>query len=523
MRTIQTIKITFIALMICCNICCDNKANQELQIVEGLLNQDLLDSAYTTFNKIELSTEKTTSDSALYYLLKTEIMWKKEEPFKDDSIINFAIKYYEQHKDQKRLANAYHYKSGILYLKGRKKQAIALEKKAELIAKNLQDDLLNIKIYNNLVYYNSEDNNFQEAEKYCRKKLYIANKIDHNLWKAISLSELASIYLEYKNIDSACYYINMSLPLTKYISQADRNYLLANMGRTLEKIDPQRAISLYEKALLELKDPKLYGFIADAYHQQGKKEKAMILWNKALSTPDLYFQINVLEKQHQYLSEQGREHDAHQVAIRIIALKDSMSSIQQQDSIKEIQRMMEQEYMAQETREERHKLLSICCGLLALFGIVTSVYVIRRKHYRKQIVLHKNDALQNREKLKSVLQTSEQSAKDIKLLHKEVEMLRKNQSQLLAKGKQRYEEIQQGGNTLLWRKPDFTAFMEYYRMQDASFVEQLESKDEISSPRLMMFKTLVHMGYSKERIAKALCVSEDSLRTYKSRVKNNKQ
>ena len=82
MRTIQTIKITFIALMICCNICCDNKANQELQIVEGLLNQDLLDSAYTTFNKIELSTGKTTSDSALYYLLKTEIMWQKEEAFK---------------------------------------------------------------------------------------------------------------------------------------------------------------------------------------------------------------------------------------------------------------------------------------------------------------------------------------------------------------------------------------------------------------------------------------------------------
>ena len=68
-------------------------------------------------------------------------MWQKEEAFKDDSIINFAIKYYEQHKDPKRLANAYHYKSGILYIKGRKKQAIALEKKAELIAKNLiQDD-----------------------------------------------------------------------------------------------------------------------------------------------------------------------------------------------------------------------------------------------------------------------------------------------------------------------------------------------------------------------------------------------
>ena len=149
--------------------------------------------------------------------------------------------------------------------------------------------------------------------------------------------------LEYKNIDSACYYINKSLPLTKYIPQRERNYLLGNMGRTLEKIDPQRAISLYEKALLELKDPKLYGFIADAYHQQGKKEKAMILWNKALSTPDLCFQIDVLEKQHQYLSEQGREHDAHQAAKRIIALKDSMALIQQQDSIKEIQRMMEQE------------------------------------------------------------------------------------------------------------------------------------------------------------------------------------
>lgn len=65
--------------------------------------------------------------------------------------------------------------------------------------------------------------------------------------------------------------------------------------------------------------------------------------------------------------------------------------------------------------------------------------------------------------------------------------------------------------------------MEYYRLTDPDFVAQLEQAYKSLTSKLIIYETLVHMGFSKQRIAQTLCVSEDSLRTYKSRTKDNKQ
>ena len=295
------------------------------------------------------------------------------------------------------------------------------------------------------------------------------------------------------------------------------------MGRFLEEVDPQKAISFYNEALRLEEDPKIYGFMANIYYKAGDVDKAMTLWNKSLNSPDISFQIEILQQQHQYLNEHDREHEAHQVAKRIIALKDSRAIIQQQDSIKEIQTMLEQEYVVQEAREERHMLIAICCGLIVTICIGIAIYTVRRRHYRKEISHHKNEALSNQKILRNLQQSSEQSAKDLKHLHKEMEMLRSEQSQLLAKGKQRYDEIMQGGNTALWHKQDFIAFMEYYRMIEPTFVEQQEKEYNTLSPKLQFFETLSHMGYSNKDIAQILCVGEDSLRSYKARVKKQKR
>lgn len=519
----RTIKYIFIIIVICCYAGCQNKPCHNLQLVEELLDRDLLDSASNIFNSIDPSSIKSTSDSAYYSLMKTEIMWQKEEEIKNDSIISFSINYYEQNKDLKKLANAYHYKSGILYLQGKKKEAIYLEKKAELVAKTLHHDILNLKIYNNLSYFNLAANNKKEAEKYLKKILEISNKINNNLWKSVALTGLIDIHLDQNNIDSACYYINQATPLTKHLVSSIRISFLGNMGRFLEEVDPQKAISFYNEALRLEEDPKIYGFMANIYYKAGDVDKAMTLWNKSLNSPDISFQIEILQQQHQYLNEHDREHEAHQVAKRIIALKDSMAIIEQQDSIKEIQNMLEQEYMVQEAREERHMLIAICCGLIVTICIGIAIYTVRRRHYRKEISHHKNEALTNQEILRSLQQSSEQSAKDLKHLHKEMEMLRSEQSQLLAKGKQRYDEIMQGGNTALWHKQDFMAFMEYYRMIEPTFVEQQEKEYNTLSPKLQFFETVSHMGYSNKDIAQILCVGEDSLRSYKARVKKQKR
>lgn len=515
--------ILSVAIFCCIFTSCNNKNQNELHQVDVLLEKDSLSSASTLFDKINFSEINTPKDSAYYYLLKTIIMWQQYIPIENDSIINYCIAYYENKHDNKRLAQSYHYKSGIMFCLGKKKEAILLEKKAELLAKRIDDDNLKYNIYNNLCNYNVDARNFSEAEEYNRKRLALAEKNNNNEWKAYTLENIAAIEVARGKIDSATYHIHQVLALIKYVSPEDQYFIWTNMGECLASKDPKKAEAMYKKALKTTNDLRLYRLLADSYYKQNMGEKAMELWNIALDYPDLGFKIKTLKSQLKYLNEHDREHEAHQVAKRIIALKDSMAIIEQQDSIKEIQNMLEQEYMVQEAREERHMLIAICCGLIVTICIGIAIYTVRRRHYRKEISHHKNEALSNQETLRSLQQSSEQSAKDLKHLHKEMEMLRTEQSQLLAKGKQRYDEIMQGGNTALWHKQDFMAFMEYYRMTEPTFVEQQEKEYNTLSPKLQFFETLSHMGYSNKDIAQILCVGEDSLRSYKARVKKQKR
>ena len=515
--------ILSVAIFCCIFTSCNNRNQNKLHQVDVLLEKDSLSSASTLFDKINFTEINTPKDSAYYYLLKTIIMWQQYIPIENDSIINYCIAYYENKHDNKRLAQSYHYKSGIMFCLGKKKEAILLEKKAELLAKKIDDDNLKYYIYNNLCNYNVDIRNDSETERCNRKRLALAEKNNNNEWKAYTLENIAALEVAQGKIDSATYHIHQVLALIKYVSPEDQYCIWTNMGNCLASKDPKKAEAMYKKALKTTNDLRLYGLLADSYYKQNMGEKAMELWNTALDYPDLGFKIKTLKSQLKYLNEHDREHEAHQVAKRIIALKDSMAIIEQQDSIKEIQNMLEQEYMVQEAREERHMLIAICCGLIVTICIGIAIYTVRRRHYRKEIIHHKNEALSNQETLRSLQQSSEQSAKDLKHLHKEMEMLRSEQSQLLAKGKQRYDEIMQGGNTALWHKQDFMAFMEYYRMIEPTFVEQQEKEYNTLSPKLQFFETLSHMGYSNKDIAQILCVGEDSLRSYKARVKKQKR
>lgn len=512
-------KILIILSIYCLFTNCSNNIQHKLNIVDTLLEQDSLDKATAIFNTIQREDICTAKDSAYYFLLSNKIDWQKYTPIQSDSTINYAISYYEKIKDMPNLARSYHYKSGIMYCLGKKKEAIILEKKTELLSKKINNDALKYIIYNNLTNYNDNSGNCIEAMIYCKKRLHLANKTNNKEWKAYTLCDIAAFKVARKEYDSAMHYIGQILPIIKYVSNEDQYYIWTNMGKCLADIHPNKAILLYEKALKASNDPIIYGFLGNLYYKEKHGEKAMKLWDKSLSTPDISFQIDILQRQHQYLSEQDREHEAHEVAKRIIALKDSLTTTVQQDSIREIQEMLDREYEEQEAREEKHMLLAICCVLALLIIIVTTVYFIRRRHFKQQIKRHEDEVLDHKKEIEMLQNTSEQSANDLRQMQKTVEMLRNEQTQLLAKGRQRYDEIMQGGNTQLWHKPDFAAFVEYYRMTDGAFVEQLEHDYKNLSPRLMMFETLCHMGYANKEIAQILCVSEDSLRSYKARIK----
>ena len=88
---------------------CNHKSEvyQQLEIVDSLLYKNLVDSALNKLKEIE---PKSKQDSAYYFVLNAETTYRKHNT-PDSNQINFSINFYENHNDNRELANSYYYKA----------------------------------------------------------------------------------------------------------------------------------------------------------------------------------------------------------------------------------------------------------------------------------------------------------------------------------------------------------------------------------------------------------------------------
>jgi len=121
------------------------------------------------------------------------------------------------------------------------------------------------------------------------------------------------------------------------------------------------------------------------------------------------------------------------------------------------------------------------------------------------------------------LESSQQeNASEIKKLNKKIEDLHYRQSGILAKGRELSEAIEEGGTTVRWSKDDFINYIEYYKLKDLPFVNEMETGYSRLSPKYIFFAVLEHEGKTDEDIQRIMGISESTLRSTRSRISSKK-
>lgn len=100
----------WIFLLICIGLIGCSLVPNELKIAEQLI-ETAPDSAIHILQRLSPSKYKSNENRALYGLLLIEALDKKHLPLKPDSLLDFSTAYYEQQKDNERLATCYFYKA----------------------------------------------------------------------------------------------------------------------------------------------------------------------------------------------------------------------------------------------------------------------------------------------------------------------------------------------------------------------------------------------------------------------------
>ena len=524
MKKTILILLAFIAIFIAG--CDEGKMSERLAQIDTLLVHDKVDSALNLLTNIPLQSIQNKADSAYFFLLRTETEYRKWIPARTDSAISFSTAYYEDIADNEKLARAYYYQGVLADAADSLKKAILFIKHAETIAEKTDNLILKHKVYEKLAYINGRSYEKDLSVKYAQKALSLSEKLNDKEKQAIALLYMTSAYLHLGNKDSASICAHECLSLINSMNEEDKPYLYTNLGRVYENDDVKLAKIYLIKALNIKGLPYTYETLSRIYLKEDSVTKAQSLWKEALDqtkeSKTSRVKIEIFKAMRQQSIERKDFEQANALADSILDRQQKFSEVKEQERIMEIQAKYDKEAAE---KEFWNIIKTWGLGIIALIAVIIGIlsYLSYKGMKDKNELAESKIQLDAYTKKASELESSgKANATEINKLHEKINELTHRHSGILAKGKELYDAIETGETTVRWTKDDFINYLEYYKMKDLPFVNEMETEYNRLSPKYIFFAVLEHEGKSDEDIMRIMGISESTLRSTRSRINSKK-
>ncbi len=479
---------------------------RDLIIADTLLMQEQLKAATTILSGVERK-QKNNYEYAYYALLKTKLMYQQYEDIVDCSLIDIAVKYFKENKDEHKLADSYFYKAEILYQNEKYKDAIFAIKEAEYLAKKLNDVYLLHKVYMKLFYYNSEAREFHKALVYAKKENEYAKLIDSDKYLAYSYLSIAIAYDDLNQKDSMSIFALKFVPLLDKIdNDANKAFFYHCLGDVFFETDMEKALSYYNKAFERYVLPQTCAALADIYLIKGDTLNSSKMIDSVLKCDVPEVKIDLLKK----ISETAlKNNDAKSVYKFMTKLIKEINS-QNKDLIED--KTLEFQHLAEIQKENeiwhlKIYIISVIGIILLFFGIIYIVYT-RLKRVRKDKKIIEYQII-----IKELQTKISEDKNNLKLK----ELLEKYM-QPFNRGKELFKEIESGGNFGRWTNNDLIEYINYCKLEHGAFLTKLNEDYENLSLLQTIYMLQKEMKISDEIIAKRLVIDINSLATYRSRI-----
>lgn len=535
---------TFLLLLAACNGGQQEKLNQ----IDSLIVREQYDSA-SVFLKDVSEASMTEEEQAHYFMLATQLGYLTNQPLSSDSLLDLALIYYNKVENNQKLADAYIYKSYRSRIAQDYSQAILYCKKAESLAINTNDTRLQFKIAENLSFLNGLCENYQLQLQYAKKALTLSKIMQNKNWMAYSYNNISFAFAKIGQYDSVLYYIEKTLHLINCIDDSDKATFLNNYGLLYKDNNPPKAKEYFEKAITYRELPEAYEHLADIYYAEGNKEQAYKLWKKALTKESRYNKDNLIYSILSYDLERGNLDEASKNLDEVIAIKDSMLYLLRNDTIKDLQLRFDHEVAMHEADKKLINAQWILIGLAFIVGALIIYIVIRKKkeealekEYQMQLYAYTTEISElkaNKEKtlaeIKNLMSHKEQNIQRISALEEKVkeaetaiEKLNKNIKNLLDDKSPKlkharilHDRIMDGEHAGTWSNEEQDLFNYYYAATNYHRWNRLVKVKRTCklSPHNLFYLILKDMGKSDEEVKRIMVLSQEGLRSLRSRTK----
>lgn len=503
-----------------------NHIEEQLAIIDTLLIHDKVDSAKILLEKIPQKSLRSHEDSAYYFLVQTETNYRNRIPLESDHGINYSQKFYEKTKNREKLARTYFYKGVTTFSKNSINKTFVLLKQAEELADQTDNLLLRHKIYEKLSYYNGDLYEYELSKQYALKTLDISRTIKSKRRQGTALLYLFTIYFENGQKDSALICANQCASLLNPQDSINIPYLFYDLGRIYEKDDPQLAKAYLKKAIAIKGIPNAYNTLANIYMREDSMEKVHEMWEQALystrNTKINSMRVEIFNAMRQQCMERKEYERANALADSAMAWQKRYYQTQEQDRLAEIQAKYDKERAQQELWNKVYSWGLLLMAVVGILIIGLGYYSYRGMKAKKALAETMTQLTLFTRKAEELEAGGEVNAKEVARLNKKIDELQNRHAGILAHGKILYEAVSEGSTTVTWGKNDFADFIEYYKLKDLPYVNELETEYNHLSAKYMFFAILEHEGRSDDEIMRILGISDSTMRSTRSRINNKR-
>lgn len=380
------------------------------------------DSSLAILDNITSPEKLSEKEYAAYCLLLTQALDKNYYIHDSDSLIMIATNYYEKHNDLQPLALSYYYAGRVYSDMQDALQAQQYYLKALALGESLNLPELLIKINSNLGTLYSYQDIYEMALPLYKKTLPLLEKTNDSTNMSFVLRNIARVYKETQQQDSAIYYYQQAMKIATPQSisslQNDLGILYLQTEKYKEAYDCiQKSIQSYSKVQLPY---HLYLNLGEYYYKTALYDSAQYYLNSSLQSPATYTQAGSLyflaqiEKQKLNFKNYLKYWDKYE------QLRDSIENDSHFENIRIVQSMFNYQRIADEKskyEQEASRRMIIIYQILIIITVLSiiSFFFFKKEQQKKKRLLDLKEKL-----YKQSLGYLEENKKKIALLEQEL-------------------------------------------------------------------------------------------------------
>ena len=527
------------------------------------------DSAYTLLKEIPNPQQYPEKERARWCLLMTQAIDKTYRMHTSDSLIRFAVNYYEKVNDLSKLPTAFYTLGRVQRDLKDNEHAVNSFLKALDLAKGSDDYKLQYLAASQLGHVYAYSRFIDEALNAYQQALYFAEQGNDSISLSYANSYLGRVYGLQKDWNRSIEFYQKAISIAQQTSYIPALRLglneLAAIYKCCEKYQEaadclEQLISLGDDPLSGMEGAAVYLNLGDLYRLTENYDSAIPYLEKALQTKNLYTKRSAYQCFSYAYAQQGNYKKAVEYNNLYWKCNDSIQKVENRKAVIAVEAKYKHEKLLTEKQQlelKQSKLIFWGSSLLLVAIIIILLVYMDKKRItirlfeqlhaiRSQIAENKRTIASYQEQIDSLslrqsdyddLQQEKASLEqEVSNLLEQNEKLNSQKSQILVRLNQKDEEIKQYEEIIKQREntPDiFTRIKQAHTIEEKEWPELIARTDALHQqfferlrkafPQLtetdLQLCCLMRLGYDKKEQKSLLKITDDSLEKRKQRLK----